>query len=88
MWFAQAGGLQGPSTMSAGERLLFTSLVDDLLAQPEWLIVESPELNALRLQRPGLDALAYLSQDPRTAAVLQRYRKAGLIDGMSVWERK
>jgi hypothetical protein len=88
LWFAQANGVRPPLMMERGERLLYATLVEDLLAEPERLVVETSELNAFRRGPPGLDALAYLRQDARAAAALAHYRETQRINGMSIWVRQ
>jgi hypothetical protein len=88
LWFAQAGGMQPPARMAVGERMLFATIVEDLLAEPERLVVETPELSARRLRRSGFDVLAYLRQDSRAAIALAHYRETQRTGGMSIWVRQ
>ncbi len=88
LWFAQAGGMQPPARMGVGERMLYDTIVEDLLAEPERLVVETSELNGRRLRRSGFDVLAYLRQDSRAAVALTHYRQTQRTRGMSIWVRQ
>jgi hypothetical protein len=82
--------LRSPDAMSAGERAAFDRVVQDVVdGRPDILVVESPELNARRMEFPGgFDFLRYFSQDPRCAAALAQYSRDTVVDSMWVFRRQ
>jgi hypothetical protein len=81
--------LRAPDAMPRGERAAFDRVVRDVVeGRPDVLVVESPELNARRMQFPGgFDFLRYFSQDPRCAAALTQYRRVTVVDSLWVLRR-
>jgi hypothetical protein len=76
--------------MPLGERAAFDRVVRDVVeGRPDVLLVESPELNARRMEFPGgFDFLRYFSQDPRCAAALTQYRRVAVVDSLWVLRRR
>jgi hypothetical protein len=82
--------LRSPAAMSRGERAAFDRVVRDVVnGRPDVLVVESPELNARRMEFPGgFDFLRYFSQDPRCAAALTQYQRDTTVDSLWVLRRR
>jgi hypothetical protein len=60
-----------------------------VVGRPDILVVESPELNARRMEYPGgFDFLGYFSQDPRCAEALMQYQRETTVDSLWVLRRR
>jgi hypothetical protein len=78
-----------PEEMSTAERLAFEAAVRDINRNPDLLMVESRERNAVQSAYPGgFDHLAYYGQDAGVRAVLAQYRLVGRSHGFLLYARE
>jgi hypothetical protein len=81
-------GYHPMQAMSATERFLFDSVVDDLLMHPPALLFvdDSERKGAFNWRR--FDYLEYYARDPRFAALLRQYEPLTRVNAFRVYRRK